>query len=192
MLTAICFFLALTAVYGQTPMDEESALSPMNEESALLMCEPSTKEEFECMQEFDLAGNPYFVHWTVDGTLLQMALEATTTGWVGFAFAGEPGQMVPSDFIIGWVDGDSVSVLPYFSEARSITETNEEGDIELMDVRGEEEDGVTTIYFTRDTAQEGNVPIDLEMEVDINFAVGPEDELVYHQTNRASGVISFI
>ena len=43
--------------------------------------------------------------WTVDwdAETVSFALEAATTGWVGFGFSGRSGQMVGSDVVIGWV-----------------------------------------------------------------------------------------
>ena len=43
--------------------------------------------------------------WTVDwdAESVSFALEAATTGWVGFGFSGRSGQMVGSDLVIGWV-----------------------------------------------------------------------------------------
>ena len=152
----------------------------------------SMKEGFDCVQEFPVTPDEAMnIHWRVNGTLLRMALEAESTGWLGVAFAEQAGSMVPADFIIGYVDGDSVSVMPYFATSRAINEENVSEDVELTDVGGEEEDGVTTVYFTRDTAMEGNVPIDLTAMTDINVALGPGDELAYHMNRRAAGVIQF-
>ena len=43
--------------------------------------------------------------WTVDwdAETVSLALEAATTGWVGFGFSTGSGQMVDSDVVIGWV-----------------------------------------------------------------------------------------
>lgn len=43
--------------------------------------------------------------WTVDwdAETVSFALEAATTGWVGFGFSTGSGQMVDSDVVIGWV-----------------------------------------------------------------------------------------
>ena len=43
--------------------------------------------------------------WTVDwdAETVSFALEAATTGWVGFGFSGRSGQMAGSDVVIGWV-----------------------------------------------------------------------------------------
>lgn len=44
--------------------------------------------------------------WTVDwdAETVSFALEAATTGWVGFGFSTGSGQMVDSDVVIGWVN----------------------------------------------------------------------------------------
>ena len=43
--------------------------------------------------------------WTVDwdAETVSFALEAATTGWVGFGFSTGSGKMVDSDVVIGWV-----------------------------------------------------------------------------------------
>ena len=43
--------------------------------------------------------------WTIDwdAKSVSFALEAKTTGWVGFGFSTGSGQMVGSDVVIGWV-----------------------------------------------------------------------------------------
>ena len=44
------------------------------------------------------------LYWTVDWNIeaVSFAVEAETTGWVGFGFSGS-GQMAGSDIVIGWV-----------------------------------------------------------------------------------------
>ena len=43
--------------------------------------------------------------WTIDwdAKSVSFAVEAKTTGWVGFGFSTGSGQMVGSDVVIGWV-----------------------------------------------------------------------------------------
>ena len=43
--------------------------------------------------------------WTIDWVAksVNFAVEAETTGWVGFGFSTGSGQMVGSDVVIGWV-----------------------------------------------------------------------------------------
>lgn len=45
------------------------------------------------------------LYWTVDWEkeTVSFAVEAETTGWVGFGFSSGNGKMVGSDVVIGWV-----------------------------------------------------------------------------------------
>ena len=45
------------------------------------------------------------LYWTVDWEkeTVSFAIEAATTGWVGFGFSSGNGKMVGSDVVIGWV-----------------------------------------------------------------------------------------
>ena len=45
------------------------------------------------------------LYWTVDWDkeIVSFAVEAATTGWVGFGFSSGNGMMVGSDVVIGWV-----------------------------------------------------------------------------------------
>ena len=45
------------------------------------------------------------LYWTVDWgkETVSFAVEAATTGWVGFGFSSGNGMMVSSDVVIGWV-----------------------------------------------------------------------------------------
>ena len=45
------------------------------------------------------------LYWTVNwnNETVSFAVEAETTGWVGFGFSSGNGQMVGSDVVIGWV-----------------------------------------------------------------------------------------
>ena len=41
------------------------------------------------------------VHW--ENESISFAVEAATTGWVGFGFSSGNGKMIGSDVVIGWV-----------------------------------------------------------------------------------------
>ena len=62
--------------------------------------------------------------WTIDwdAESVSFALEAATTGWVGFGFSGRSGQMVGSDVVIGWVKDNKgyLTVSEKKSELRAI------------------------------------------------------------------------
>jgi len=57
--------------------------------------------------------------WTIDwdAETVSFAVEAETTGWVGFGFSTGSGQMIGSDVVIGWVKDNkgylTVTVLVY-------------------------------------------------------------------------------
>ena len=63
--------------------------------------------------------------WTVnwDKETVSFAVEAATTGWVGFGFSSGNGNMVGSDVVIGWVKdskgyltvSNSCIITPYHS-----------------------------------------------------------------------------
>ena len=51
------------------------------------------------------AGEKMKLFWTIDwdAETVSFAVEAETTGWVGFGFSTRSGQMISSDVVIGWV-----------------------------------------------------------------------------------------
>eukprot|EP00210_Caulerpa_lentillifera_P000643 g621.t1 len=152
-----------------------------------ITCEKSTLD-FDCMMDLS---DYYIIHWTVNGTSISMAAQGATEGWVGFAFAESEGAMAPADFVIGYVSNGEATVNPYRAETRSITEGNLDDSVTLTDVNATEEDGVTTIYFTRNI-EDGTVMIDPSLPVPVNFAIGENDELVYHgPENRGFTILSF-
>ena len=44
---------------------------------------------------------------------ISIAVEGDTTGWVGCAFAEDPGVMFPADAIVGWVADGVADIKPY-------------------------------------------------------------------------------
>jgi cytochrome c oxidase subunit 2 len=87
--------------------------------------------------------------WKIDGDLLHVRLRAATTGWVGIGF--NPIQrMKGANFILGMVDQDKVIVTDDFgtSATKHKQDTSLDGEIDLMNVYGLEEDGITEIGFT--------------------------------------------
>lgn len=50
-------------------------------------------------------GEAMKLYWTVnwESETVSFAVEAATTGWVGFGFSSGNGKMVGSDIVIGWV-----------------------------------------------------------------------------------------
>ena len=170
-LILFCLLLSCCAVFGQEGECEESELG------------------YACKKQMT---DYYALHWSLGPTTqgadaeegeIAIAMVAETEGWVGFAFAEEPGQMAPSDFVVGYVDGEDVSVTAYRSEEQSITEADEDDTVTLTSVEAMEEvvgeSTFTTIRFVR-SLTEGTTEIVLDEEIPVNIAIGEVDGLVYH------------
>ena len=170
-ISLFCLLLSCCAVFGQEGECEESELG------------------YACKKQMT---DYYALHWSLGPTTkgaeaeegeIAIAMVAATEGWVGFAFAEEPGQMAPADFVIGYVDGEDVVVTPYRSEIQSITEDNEDDTVMLASIEGMEEvvdeSTFTTIKFVR-SLTEGTTEIVLDEEIPVNIATGAADVLGYH------------
>lgn len=125
--------------------------------------------------------------WTVDwdAETVSFALEAATTGWVGFGFSGRSGQMVGSDVVIGWVKDNKGYLTDRYADDKAIPLVDEQQDYKLADFQ--ESDGKTLLKFTRkfDTCD----PRDRKLEdgaTKVVFAYHSEDpvsstEMKYHE-----------
>lgn len=124
---------------------------------------------------------------------ISIALEGDTDGWVGFGFAENPGLMNPSDVVLGWVEDGVANIKPYRVEVKNIAESDVDEDVELFDVQGREENGITIIEFTRNI-DSITVPLaTLEGNVSVNAAVGTVDALMIHeQSDRLGFSINFL
>lgn len=62
------------------------------------------------------------LYWTVDWDkeTISFAVEAATTGWVGFGFSSGNGMMVGSDVVIGWVKDSKGYITDRYADARSL------------------------------------------------------------------------
>ncbi|GMH39833.1 hypothetical protein BSKO_07737 [Bryopsis sp. KO-2023] len=149
----------------------------------------------------------YAVHWTLGGSparadLLNgevpfpdegeaaFALAGSTTGWVGFGFTGRSGMMFPADVVLGFVkeDGES-SVRAFKVENYGIREDNADESVNLKNVFVSEVDGKTIVAYTRSVREGGSIPVSLDAETPVTFAVGPFDGLNYHRRSRGGGSI---
>ncbi|CAI5930433.1 unnamed protein product [Closterium sp. NIES-64] len=74
-------------------------------------CEPSSLSGFS--NSVDLSGNGLVLHWTLNASRLQFALEAkpasgAESGWFSVGWAANHGRMYPADCVIGNLRGSSV------------------------------------------------------------------------------------
>lgn len=89
------------------------------------------------------------VHWTLDGDKIHMKLAAKTTGWVAIGFDPEK-AMQGADIIIGAVKKGKVRIEDHYGDRKRGHSSDKKlgGATHVMDPKGMEENGVTTISFT--------------------------------------------
>jgi hypothetical protein len=90
------------------------------------------------------------VSWTLDGDQVRMELSAKTTGWVSMGIDPED-AMGGGDIIIGAVKNGKVRIEDHFADKKRGHSPDEKlgGTSQVTDPAGKEENGVTTISFTR-------------------------------------------
>jgi len=145
----------------------------------------------------------------VSATQLKFTVSAPTTGWVGFGFPSQAGKMLGSDVVIGYVSATGPFIGDYrIGTVRSATTcptagaTSSDGygvcldtlytggSSNIQDASVTEQDGVTTIVFTRErvTGDPFDNAIGAEGTTQ-NFvhAFGSSDTLSWHSTNSYPG-----
>ncbi len=142
--------------------------------------------EYPFHAEFD--DGAYVVHWRVEGDTVFFALRAATTGWVAIGL--EPTQaMEHADMIFGWVtDSGKVEVVDAWSTdtyGPHPRDVEQGGRSDILAYGGVEQDGVTTIEFSRKTATGDAVDRDIPVggELEIIWATGSEDDFeAFHES----------
>lgn len=103
------------------------------------------------------------VYWTVDGDQIHMKLSAKTEGWVAFGFDPES-AMQGADIIIGAVKNGKVKIEDHYGDRKRGHSSDEKlgGKNDVLNPQGMEENGVTTISFSRPltASEEWDKPID--------------------------------
>ncbi|MCG8637388.1 MAG: DOMON domain-containing protein [Desulfobacterales bacterium] len=103
------------------------------------------------------------VHWSIDNDKIHVKLSAKTTGWVAIGFDPEK-AMLGADIIIGAVKKGKVKIEDHYGDRKRAHSKDKKlgGENNVMDPKGMEEDGITTISFTRalDTGDKWDKPID--------------------------------
>lgn len=90
------------------------------------------------------------VFWTVDGENIHVKLSAPTEGWVAIGFDPED-AMKGGDIAIGAVKGGKVRIEDHYGDRKRSHSPDDKlgGKNNIMEPQGMEENGVTTISFTR-------------------------------------------
>ena len=90
------------------------------------------------------------VFWTLDGDKIHFKLAAPTEGWVGIGFDPED-AMGGGDIVIGAVKNGKVRIEDHFADRKRGHSPDKKlgGDNQVLNPQGMEENGVTTISFTK-------------------------------------------
>ncbi|CAH3036710.1 unnamed protein product [Pocillopora meandrina] len=87
--------------------------------------------------------------WTVnwENKTVSFAVQAATTGWVGFGISSGNGNMAGSDMVIGWVKDSKGYLTDRFADAQSFPPLDKENNYNLTGF--EESEGKTVLRFSR-------------------------------------------
>ncbi len=105
--------------------------------------------------------------WKIEGDSLNIVLSAVSEGWIGLAF--NPGFMMKkADLIIAYVKDGNVFIRDDYAKSafHHSSDTELEGTEDITLISGNEENGVTTVNFTR--------PLVSNDEYDFNPIAGEE------------------
>ncbi len=126
------------------------------------------------------------VSWTLDGDQIQMELSAETTGWVAIGIDPED-AMGGGDILIGAVKNGKVRIEDHFADRKRGHSSDEKlgGTSQVTDPAGKEENGVTTISFTRlvTASEQWDKPIQTtgKTRVMLAFGTGRDSFIAGHQ-----------
>jgi len=108
-------------------------------------------EEQEYPRKLELERGRFIISWKNDHEFLYMALKAKTTGWLAIGF--EPtSRMKDADMIFGWVEDEKTTLLDLYSTGSTGPHPPDEelgGTNDIIEFKGSEKDGYTTIEFKR-------------------------------------------
>jgi len=121
----------------------------------------------------------FMMDWEIKDGNITVEVKGKSTGWVGWGLS-PTGDMEGADLMIGWVRNGTVHVYDFHATAntRPILDTDQD----YTAISGKEEDGYTTIKFTRklvtnNAPQDGEVPdIDIEAGKEYNIIWAWNDE----------------
>lgn len=147
-------------------------------------------------------GGDVTIRWEFVGKdEITISVTSLSTGWVAFAFAQNPGNMLNADAIIGFGSGSNIDVQDYniFGQRREgcpgvCPDTLQGGSNDILEFSGMDDGSSTRFTFRRklNTGDDKDVPILNDGNpTAILIAFGSSDELGYHGGNKMSAEINF-
>ena len=134
------------------------------------------------------------VAWTLEGDQIHMELSAETGGWVSIGIDPED-AMGGADIIIGAVKNSKVRIEDHFADRKRGHSPDEKlgGENHVMNPAGIEENGVTTISFTRSVAaaEKWDKPVNTSGKTRVMVAYGSRDSLGLSHQYRAVYDVDF-
>jgi len=134
----------------------------------------------------------YVLYWTVADENISMAIQGKTTGWVGIGL--KPTQMMKdADIILAGMRGEEV----YWTDSYSTgvfgphpDDTELGGTDDILNLSVSEQDGVTTLEFSRDlvTGDVYDAELSTGENVSIIWAMASDDDPKFkHNTSKGKG-----
>ena len=128
--------------------------------------------------------------WTLQGDNIDVMLTAPTNGWMGIGFNPEvPENMKGANFLIGYFKGGKAEVFDHYgTELKKHKEDEKiEGQSNLSNVSGSEQDGHTVLEFTvpLDSGDAMDKPVNAQSETIVLLAYGRSDSIVLKHRFRA-------
>ncbi len=149
-------------------------------------------EDNEYVNEVTFDGGLYELFWSIDESLVYIAMSARTTGWVAVGF--DPITLMENaDIVFGWVDGSGTAfTLDTFATGPYGPHPPDEelgGMQDIVQFAGIERDGITTIEFTRsiETGDVYDKPIQVDEGVTIIWSYSESDEYTVSHVKSGYG-----
>lgn len=122
-----------------------------------------------------VSGADVTFEWTVNGENIDIRLSAPTTGWVGIGF-NPSDQMKDANFILGYVKKGELRITDEYGKTTKAhtKDTKDDGQMDVVNASGVEENDVTTISFTipLDSGDPRDQPLIVDGETVVLLAYG--------------------
>lgn len=119
------------------------------------------------------------IHWGHDAESLWVAVRGKTTGWVAVGFDPEK-QMKGANFLLAYVHDDSTAFRDAYGSGRFKHQPDTElgGKDNILECRGKEEKGVTTVEFKipLDSGDQYDKPLKPKEEYPVLLGLGKKDD----------------